>query len=75
MCPMPDSRYKEGLSYRTVWLAFRESPELCAETTSHAGEAIIVNYEPMLSDILVPGFQFNGTINGRTPVVDITILK
>jgi hypothetical protein len=71
---MPDRRFKEGISFRTVWLAFREPPELHGEREYHDGEAIVVNYEPILDDVIVPGFRFVGTVDGLTPVVKIEVL-
>lgn len=75
MCPMPDHRSTDATSYRTVWLAFREAPYLHAEMAYHDGEAIVVNYEPVLNDIIVPGFRFAGTLDGRTAVVQIEVLE
>src|SRR5262245_152816 len=75
MCPMPDGRFKEGVSYRTVWLAFREPPYLHAEREFHDGEAIVVNYEPVLSDVVVPGFRFAGTVDGKATVVEVEVLE
>jgi len=75
MCPMPDARLKEGVSYRTVWFAFRVPPYLHAQRESHDGEAIIVNYEPVLSDVIVPGFSFIGTVDGQTAVVEVEVLE
>ena len=74
MCPMPDERYATGISYRTVWLAFREPPYLFPERVTHEGEAYIVNYEPILDDVVVPGFSFIGTVDGDTAVVKIDVL-
>jgi len=75
MCPMPDGRFKDGVSYRTVWLAFREPPYLNVERRYHDGEAIVVNYESVLPDIVVPGFRFIGTVDGKTAVVDVEVLE
>lgn len=75
MCPMPDSRYKTGVSFRTVWLAFRESPPLHPESESYDGEALVCNSEEVLREVLVPGSRFAGTVNGHTSVVEIEILE
>ena len=75
MCPMPDSRFNEGVSYRTVWLAFHEPPFLHMNRAYQDGEAIVVNYEPVLSNVIAPGFRFVGTVDGRTAVVEVEVLE
>lgn len=75
MCPMPDSRCKDGISFRTIWLAFRESPLLDPEREFYDGEALVCNFEEVLRDVLVPSFRFAGTVNGRAPVVEIELLE
>lgn len=74
MCPMPDSRNNKGVSYRTVWLAFHEPPYMRLDREYQDGEAIVVNYEPILSNIIVPGFRFVGTVDGQTAVVEVEVL-
>jgi hypothetical protein len=75
MCPMPDGRFKEGVSYRTVWLAFHEPPDQQIEREYHDGEAIVVNDEPVLNGVIVPGFRFVGTVDGKTSVVEVEVLE
>jgi hypothetical protein len=71
---LPDPRLGEGISYRTFWFAFREPPYLHIDREHFDGEAICVNYEDILRDILVPGLRFQATVDAVNAVADVELL-
>jgi hypothetical protein len=74
MCAMRDARTKDGVSYRTLWLAFREPPYLHPDRLYYDGEAVVVNHEPVLDAIIAPGFSFEATVDGRNSVAQVEVL-
>jgi hypothetical protein len=71
---LPDPRYEEGFSHRTFWFAFREPPYLHRDREHFDGEAICVNHEDILGDVLVPGLRFRPTVNGVLAAATVELL-
>jgi hypothetical protein len=71
---VPDDGSEDGISYWTVWFAFRESPYLHLELEAHDGEAIFVVEEHAPHHVMVPGYKFQPVVDGRTPVAEVEVL-
>jgi hypothetical protein len=76
MVGFPDAQQTDGVSYRTLWFAFREPPHEHLERNCHDAEAIVVgeNDDPV-HRLLVPGYCFRPTVDGLHPVADAEVLE
>jgi hypothetical protein len=75
MAALPDPRAENGISYRTFWFAFPEPPYLHPDREYFDGEAVCVNYEDILADVLAPGIRFQATANGQDVTANVELLS